>query len=221
MSTRRDAREWALQMLCWLDANPVEDLGAAFEEFDVVIPEIWQERVADMATMMVELERPVQIVSDEDEADDRDHAIVTAPDADAAARLHFERKGQIEDLRKVSQSIVKLQADWEADPERVFLERDRIFMADLVRGVTQHRGELDPLIEAAGQNWRLGRMGTVERNVLRMATYEMMHMDDAPSPVVMNEAVDITKYFSSDESGRFVNGLLDRIRRDLKDSTSK
>ena len=221
MSTRRDAREWALQMLCWLDANPVEDLGAAFEEFDVVIPEIWQERVADMATMMVELERPVQIVSDEDEADDRDHAIVTAPDADAAARLHFERKGQIEDLRKVSQSIVKLQADWEADPERVFLERDRIFMADLVRGVTQHRGELDPLIEAAGPNWRLGRMGTVERNVLRMATYEMMHMDDAPSPVVMNEAVDITKYFSSDESGRFVNGLLDRIRRDLKDSTSK
>ena len=89
-----------------------------------------------------------------------------------------------------------------------------------VQSITQHL-QSDPLIEAAGQNWRLGRMGTVERNVLRMATYEMMHMDDAPSPVVMNEAVDITKYFSSDESGRFVNGLLDRIRRDLKDSTSK
>jgi len=219
MSTRRDAREWALQMLCWLDANPVKDLGEAFEEFDIVIPEIWQERVADMGDMIVELQRPVEIVDADDETE-REINVATAPDADTAARMEFERKGRIEDLRKISASIVKLQADWEADPERVFLDRDRIFMADLVRGVIQSGDELDALIEAAGQNWRIGRMGSVERNVLRMAAYEMIHMNDAPTPVVMNEAVDITKYFSSDESGRFVNGLLDRIRRDLKDSNS-
>ena len=118
-------------------------------------------------------------------------------------------------------AVEKLQADWAANPERVFFDRDRIFMADLVRGVTQSDGKLDELIEAAGQNWRIGRMGSVERNVLRMATYEMMHMDDAPVPVVMNEAVDIAKYFSSDESGRFVNGLLDRIRRDLEADASQ
>ncbi len=223
MSTRRDAREWALQMLCWLDINPVEDLGAAFEEFEIVIPEIWQERLADMASTITELGRPVEIVAADDvePGEPGEDGPATAPDADTAAQMEFERKGRIEDLRKVVAAVEKLQADWAANPERVFFDRDRIFMADLVRGVTQSDGKLDELIEAAGQNWRIGRMGSVERNVLRMATYEMMHMDDAPVPVVMNEAVDIAKYFSSDESGRFVNGLLDRIRRDLEADASQ
>lgn len=223
MSTRRDAREWALQMLCWLDINPVEDLGAAFEEFEIVIPEIWQERLADMASTITELGRSVEIVAADDvePGEPGEPGPVTAPDADTAAQMEFERKGRIEDLRKVVATVEKLQADWAANPERVFFDRDRIFMADLVRGVTQSDGKLDELIEAAGQNWRIGRMGSVERNVLRMATYEMMQMDDVPAPVVMNEAVDIAKYFSSDESGRFVNGLLDRIRRDLEADSSQ
>jgi transcription antitermination factor NusB len=223
MSTRRDAREWALQMLCWLDINPVEDLGAAFEEFEIVIPEIWQERLADMASTITELGRSVEIVAADDvePGEPGEPGPVTAPDADTAAQMEFERKGRIEDLRKVVATVEKLQADWAANPERVFFDRDRIFMADLVRGVTQSDGKLDELIEAAGQNWRIGRMGSVERNVLRMATYEMMQMDDVPAPVVMNEAVDIAKYFSSDESGRFVNGLLDRIRRDLEADASQ
>jgi transcription antitermination factor NusB len=223
MSTRRDAREWALQMICWLDINPVEDLGAAFEEFEIVIPEIWQERLADMASTITELGRSVEIVAADDvePGEPGEPGPVTAPDADTAAQMEFERKGRIEDLRKVVATVEKLQADWAANPERVFFDRDRIFMADLVRGVTQSDGKLDELIEAAGQNWRIGRMGSVERNVLRMATYEMMQMDDVPAPVVMNEAVDIAKYFSSDESGRFVNGLLDRIRRDLEADSSQ
>jgi N utilization substance protein B len=59
-------------------------------------------------------------------------------------------------------------------------------------------------------------MGVVDRNVLRMALYELMHCEDIPPVVTINEAVDLAKFFSNTESGRFVNGVLDRVRKDLK-----
>jgi transcription antitermination protein NusB len=80
-----------------------------------------------------------------------------------------------------------------------------------VRGVWERRGEVDALIRQAADNWRLERMPLVDRNVLRLGAYEICHAPDVPYAVAINEAVDLAKRFGSEESGAFINGILDRI----------
>lgn len=87
------------------------------------------------------------------------------------------------------------------------------FAEQLVRGVESHRTALDEAIVAAARNWRLERMATVDRAVLRLAAYELLHGGDVPGPVVIDEAVELAKRFGGAESGAFVNGVLDSIRR--------
>ena len=135
MTTRRDAREWGLQLLFAIDLNPPDEVDSVLEHF-------W---------------------SDKDVG----------------------------------------------DKPRAFAER-------LVRGVVENREELDAALREYADNWDVGRMGVVERNVMRMALFELLHCDDIPPVVTINEAVDIAKYFSTSESGRFVNGILDRVRKTLK-----
>ncbi|MFL5301173.1 MAG: transcription antitermination factor NusB [Anaeromyxobacteraceae bacterium] len=81
----------------------------------------------------------------------------------------------------------------------------------LVRGVARYRREVDDAIEAVSQNWRLDRMPKVDRNVLRLAAYELLHRRDVPPKVVINEAIELGKKFGSESSGAFINGLLDKI----------
>jgi len=91
----------------------------------------------------------------------------------------------------------------------------RLFADPLVRGVIEHRVELDSAIEKHVRNWSMERMAAVDRNVLRLATYEMLHRDDIPPVVSINEAVDIAKKFSTHDSGKFVNGILDKVKGEL------
>lgn len=91
----------------------------------------------------------------------------------------------------------------------------RAFAEELVLGVMAHRGDLDATIGRFAENWDISRMGVIDRNVLRMALYEMHFRDDIPPVVTINEAVDVAKYFSNSDSGRFVNGVLDRARKEL------
>lgn len=91
----------------------------------------------------------------------------------------------------------------------------RLFAEPLIRGTLEHRAEIDERIQKYAKNWELSRMAVVDRNILRLAVYEMLHRDDIPPVVSINEAVDIAKRFSTDESGRFVNGILDKIKGDL------
>jgi N utilization substance protein B len=91
----------------------------------------------------------------------------------------------------------------------------RLFAEPLIRGTLEHRAEIDERIQRYTKNWELGRMAVVDRNILRLAVYEMLYRDDIPPVVSINEAVDIAKRFSTDESGRFVNGILDKIKGDL------
>jgi N utilization substance protein B len=91
----------------------------------------------------------------------------------------------------------------------------RIFAEPLIRGTLDHLPELDTKIQQHAKNWELGRMAVVDRNILRLAVYEMLHRTDIPPVVSINEAVDIAKRFSTDESGRFVNGILDKVKGDL------
>lgn len=88
----------------------------------------------------------------------------------------------------------------------------RLFADELIRGVIAHREELDDIIRKFARNWDLHRMATVDRNVMRLAIYEMMHRDDIPPVVSINEAVDISKKFSTGDSGKFVNGILDKVK---------
>jgi transcription antitermination protein NusB len=91
----------------------------------------------------------------------------------------------------------------------------RLFAEPLIRGALEHRSEADELIKKHAQNWDLHRMAAVDRNILRLAIYEMLHRDDIPPVVSINEAVDIAKKFSTQDSGKFVNGILDKIKGEL------
>ncbi len=134
MSTRRDIREWIVQLLFELDLNPREELDNVFKDF-------WRERQ------------------------------------------------------------VKMEA--------------RSFAEDIVRGVAGKRSEIDVLLQKYAEHWDIARMKVTDRNVMRMALYEMHYREDIPPVVTINEAVDIAKYFSDSGSGKFVNGILDRAREDL------
>jgi N utilization substance protein B len=91
----------------------------------------------------------------------------------------------------------------------------RLFAEPLIRGALEHRDEADAKIRQYAKNWDLQRMAVVDRNVMRLAIYEMLHRDDIPPIVSINEAVDIAKKFSTPESGKFVNGILDKVKSDL------
>ena len=81
----------------------------------------------------------------------------------------------------------------------------------LVRGTVDHREQIDELIRSQADNWRLERMPAVDRNVLRLAIYEMLYETETPKLVVVDEAIELAKKFGSEQSGRFVNGLLDGL----------
>lgn len=82
---------------------------------------------------------------------------------------------------------------------------------ELVNGVERHRVEIDALIREQADNWRLERMPPVDRNILRLAIYELLYETDVPKLVVVDEAIELAKKFGSEHSGRFVNGLLDGL----------
>jgi len=96
------------------------------------------------------------------------------------------------------------------------VEREVREMAEaLVRGVAEHRREIDDAIEAVSTNWRLDRMAKVDRNVLRLAVHELVHRPDVPVKVAINEAIELGKKYGSESSGAFVNGVLDKIASGL------
>lgn len=94
-------------------------------------------------------------------------------------------------------------------------EKVRRFVEETVRGVEQHRTLIDEKLSACADNWEVHRMGAVDRNVMRVALYEMQYREDIPPVVSIDEAVQLAKELSSEESGRFVNGILDRARKGL------
>ena len=91
----------------------------------------------------------------------------------------------------------------------------RTFADPLIRGALEHRNESDTCISKHAKNWELHRIAAVDRNILRLAIYEMLHREDIPPVVSINEAVDIAKKFSTQDSGKFVNGILDKVKSGL------
>jgi len=88
------------------------------------------------------------------------------------------------------------------------------FAKQLIRGVVEHQADIDATIEKSAQNWELGRIATVDRNIMRQAIFELLFREDIPPKVSINEAIELGKKFSTANSGGFINGILDRIKRD-------
>uniref|UniRef100_A0A7V4DGA1 Transcription antitermination protein NusB n=1 Tax=Candidatus Caldatribacterium californiense TaxID=1454726 RepID=A0A7V4DGA1_9BACT len=100
-----------------------------------------------------------------------------------------------------------LPASWDEDTRGFFLT--------LVRGVEEKEKEIDRLITEIAEGWPLHRMATIDRNILRLATYEIVFLPEIPASVSINEAVELGKKYGTEESGRFINGVLGRLVRHL------
>jgi len=90
------------------------------------------------------------------------------------------------------------------------------FAGDIVRGVGEHQASVDELITRFAKGWTIERMPVIDRTLLRMAIYELAHRPDVPTAAIISEAVDLAKRYSTDDSGRFVNGMLGRIADEVR-----
>ena len=92
-------------------------------------------------------------------------------------------------------------------------DTQRTLAESLAKGVTAQLGNIDPVIAEAAEHWRLERMNVLDRLILRVAVYELLYHPDTPARVIINEALELARTFSNDDAVRFVNGVLDAIRR--------
>jgi N utilization substance protein B len=106
-----------------------------------------------------------------------------------------------------------LEPFWELNPTRKSVKH---YAEKLIRGVWTHMGELDEAINGALDHWTPGRVGRIEQNVIRVALFEILYCDDVPPSVAINEAIEVCRQFGGEEAPRFVNGVLDRLKRQLK-----
>jgi N utilization substance protein B len=121
------------------------------------------------------------------------------------------------------QLLYQLDLQGEGDPEPHFDEfwsrhpvdpDARGFADGLVRGTKHNERKIDDLISQYAENWELDRMAVVDRNILRQGIFELLWMREAPAKVVINEAIEVAKKFSTQESSRFINGILDRVHKE-------
>ncbi len=99
-------------------------------------------------------------------------------------------------------------------------DRSKTFAQELALGAAEHKKELDALITKYAENWEIGRMAAIDRNILRLAAHELLSYLETPVSVVIDEAVEIAKIYSTEESGKFVNGILDKIKLERPASQS-
>ena len=131
-----------------------------------------------------------------------------------------------ENLRDDPEVVVELFGDDDepAEPEALIERAGKLlrtegkhwqFVERLVRGVFDHAGAIDDLVQRCSQNWKLKRMNRVDRNILRMAAFELAFEAEVPGRATLNEAIELAKRFGTEDSSKFVNGILDRIAQDL------
>ena len=89
------------------------------------------------------------------------------------------------------------------------------FAQQILMGVLEHYNHIDELIEKFSEHWRLDRISIIDRNILRMAIFELLFREDIPPKVTLNEAIDLGKRFGSEDSSAFINGILDRIQKEV------
>jgi len=138
-----------------------------------------------------------------------------SPDGLAAALDHFWHSTWMNAAMEARGHTALYGEKLELPPPTEEEAATRTFADALIRGVLENRPLLDERIKKYAKNWDLHRMAVVDRNIMRLAIYEMLHRDDIPPIVSINEAVDIAKKFSTEDSGKFVNGILDQIKGEI------
>jgi transcription antitermination factor NusB len=106
---------------------------------------------------------------------------------------------------------------WKRQPASQMVQE---FAEMLVKGTVANRESIDRMIASTVENWSMDRLASVDKAILRFATYELIYMPDVPPKVTINEAVEVAKSYGTDESGRFINGVLDKIREKIGKSTA-
>ncbi|MFM1942857.1 MAG: transcription antitermination factor NusB [Verrucomicrobiota bacterium] len=137
------------------------------------------------------------------------------PEEDLESALNMFWEGRHLNSLPEDKRIEALEQGLPLPPPSAEEASTRLFADTLIRGTLQHRDEIDAALRRVVKNWEIHRIAAVDRNILRLAIHEMLHRDDIPPVVSINEAVDIAKRFSTEESGKFVNGILDRIRAEV------
>lgn len=122
---------------------------------------------------------------------------------------------------KAMQALYQIDIAGEIDPKIALLntlkegEENNEFLEQLVLGVLENKEEIDSIIEKNLENWTIDRMGTVDRNILRLAVFELIYMKEIPENVSINEAIEIAKVFGDEESRRFINGVLSKVKESI------
>ena len=124
---------------------------------------------------------------------------------EAAVQYLYQREVQGEDTDSSLEEFYQM---------RGLSPSGRRFCDQLLQGWMAHRGPIDDLIRKHAKNFEFHRLSAVDRNVLRIGVHEILHCPDTPAPVAINEAIEIAKKYSTADSGKFVNGVLDSIRRE-------
>ncbi len=133
-------------------------------------------------------------------------------DADLADFWEHMREIEADELAEGTRGV-KLALNSTDEETIASLEEARAFAEEHIRGVWKSREQIDAKIEPYLRNWSLYRLGTVERAVLRLGAWVLLNLPNVPSPVIVNECVDLAKFFSETKSGRFVNGVLDSMAK--------
>jgi N utilization substance protein B len=138
------------------------------------------------------------------------------PPADLAAELEqFWNSQRAAAIEEEKSGMATWGEKIELPPPTAEEAETRLFAEPLIRGVLQHRDAIDEQIKKHAKNWDFHRIAVVDRNIMRLAIYEMLYREDIPPVVSINEAVDIAKKFSTQDSGKFVNGILDKVKGEL------
>ena len=142
----------------------------------------------------------------------------TRPEKEARHRARESAVQMLYQWEIGRQSIQEVERTfWTLDPSGPQMaEPLQAFANSLARGVAAEVPTLDPMIGEAAEHWRVERMNVLDRIVLRLAVYEFLHQPETPAKVVINEALELARTFSTDEAVRFINGILDAIRRRLQ-----
>lgn len=123
---------------------------------------------------------------------------------EAALKISFQFDFNVSPAREL------IKAYWR---EHDISSRTKKFAEALVWGVLEHKDEIDGLIVESAENWRIDRMNAVDRNVIRLAIFELLYLTDVPPQVSIDEAIELGKKFGTEDSGAFINGILDKIAR--------
>lgn len=139
----------------------------------------------------------------------------------AIQSLYQMEMNEVEAEEAVVMLLTEASEENESQVELSDVNKTKEFVLELVNGVADNKLAIDELLVDYLQNWNLDRLSKVDRQILRLAVYEMVFRDDVPGKVAVNEAVDLAKHFGMPESGKFVNGVLGKLIGDLDELKSK